>query len=88
MNDIEKNKSEDDKKTVTIIVNGRKREVPKGVLSFSEIVALSGLPNDPNTIFTVTYRRGEGNKEGTLVQGESVKVKEGMIFDVTPTNKS
>jgi hypothetical protein len=88
MNDAEKSQSEDDKKTVTIIVNGRKKEVPKGNLSFSEVVALSGLPNDPNTIFTVTYRRGEGNMEGTLVQGESVKVKEGMIFDVTPTNKS
>lgn len=88
MNDAEKIKDEDDKKTVTIIVNGRKKEVSKGNLSFSEVVALSGLPNDPNTIFTVTYRRGEGNKEGTLVEGESVKVKEGMIFDVTPTNKS
>jgi Multiubiquitin len=88
MNDAEKHKNEDDKKTVTIIINGRKKEVPKGDLSFSEVVALSGLPNDPNTIFTVTYRRGEGNNEGPLVQGESVKVKEGMIFDVTPTNKS
>jgi hypothetical protein len=88
MNDTEKTANEDAKTTVTIIVNGRKKEVPKGDLSFSQVVALSGLPNDPNTIFTVTYRRGEGNKEGTLVQGESVKVKEGMIFDVTPTNKS
>jgi Multiubiquitin len=40
-------------------------------------------------MFTVTYRRGEGNKpEGTLVEGETVKVKEGMIFNVTATDKS
>ena len=45
-------------------------------------------PSDPNTIFTVTYRRAQGNKEGTLVEGETVKVKEGTIFNVTPTNKS
>ena len=53
------------------------------------MVTLSGLPSGPNTIFTVTYRRGEGKKpEGTLVDGESVKVKDGMIFNVTATNKS
>jgi hypothetical protein len=88
MSDSEHNRNDVDKKTVTIIVNGRKKEAPKGNLSFAEVIALSGLPKDPNTIFTVTYRRGEGNKEGILVEGESVKVKEGMIFDVTPTNKS
>jgi hypothetical protein len=87
MSDSDKNKDEE-KKTITIIVNGRKKEVPKGDISFSEVVTLSGLPSDPNSLFTVTYRRGEGNKEGSLVQGESVKVKEGMIFDVTQTNKS
>lgn len=35
------------------------------------------------------YRRGEGNKpEGSLVQGETVKIKDGMIFNVTATDKS
>jgi Multiubiquitin len=78
----------DSHKEVTIIVNGREKKVPKEELSFDEIVALANLPSDPNTIFTVTYRRAQGNKEGTLVEGETVKVKEGTIFNVTPTNKS
>jgi hypothetical protein len=78
----------DGPKEVTIIVNGREKKVAKGDISFAEVVALANLPSNPNTIFTVTYRRGEGNKEGALVEGETVKVKEGMIFNVTPTDKS
>ena len=73
----------------TIIVNGREKVVTTKELSFAEIVALAGLPTGPNICFTVTYRRGQGNKpEGTLVEGDSVKVKEGMIFNVTATDKS
>jgi hypothetical protein len=75
-------------KTVTIIVNGRPKEVAKEDISFAEIVALAGFTPSPTTIFTITYRKGEGNKEGTLVEGESVKVKDGMIFNVTATDKS
>jgi hypothetical protein len=75
-------------KEVTIIVNGLEKEVAKEDISFTEVVALANLPSNPNTIFTVTYRRGEGNKEGTLVEGETVKVKEGMIFNVSATDKS
>lgn len=75
-------------KQVIIIVNGREKKVAKEEISFAEVVELAGLPSTPNTIFTVTYRRGHGNKEGTLVEGESVKVKEGMIFNVTATDKS
>jgi hypothetical protein len=76
-------------KQYTIVVNGREKVVVTKELSFAEVVALSGLPSGPNTVFTVTYRRGQGHKpEGTLVAGESVKVKDGMIFNVTATNKS
>jgi hypothetical protein len=39
-------------------------------------------------MFTVTYRKAEGGKEGFLVEGESVKAHEGMIFNVTATDKS
>jgi histidinol dehydrogenase len=54
-----------------------------------EIVALANLPTGPNFFYTVTYRRGHGNKpEGTLVEGDKVQIKEGMIFNVTATDKS
>jgi Multiubiquitin len=81
----------DGNKEVTIIVNGRKKEISKKELSFAEVVALafSVPPTGENILFTVTYRKGSDNKpEGTLIQGQSVKVKEGMIFNVTATDKS
>ncbi len=59
-------------------------------LTFAQVVALApDLPTGPNVIFTVTFKRGHGNKpEGTLTEGETVKVKEGMIFNVTATLQS
>jgi hypothetical protein len=52
-------------------------------------IAFGPLSGNENTIYTLTYKRGHGNKpEGTLVSGETVKVKEGMVFNVTRTDKS
>lgn len=79
-------------KTVTIIVNGREKEVPKNDdLTFDELVVLAfdPVPTGEFICFTITYRKGHGNKpEGTLAEGESVKAKDGMIFNVTATDKS
>jgi len=86
-----KEREQGHQKPVEIIVNGRQKTVTSKELSFDEIVALAfdNPPTGDNTIFTVTYRRGEGNKpEGTLVKGETVRVKDGMIFNVTATNRS
>lgn len=85
------NKDHGHDKDFTIIVNAQEKQVTGKELSFEQVVALA-FPDGPrggNRIYTVTYRRGEGKKpEGTLVAGESVKIKEGMIFNVTPTDKS
>src|ERR1035438_7717777 len=78
-------------KEFTIIVNGRKKVVAKKQLTFDEIVALAfdPVPTGPNIMFTITYRHGpHGNPEGTLIEGGSVKIKNGMIFNVTATDKS
>ena len=83
--------SEHEAKTYEIIVNGRQKTVSTKEVTFDQIVHLAydNPPSGPNVIFTITYHRGEGNKpEGTLVEGGSVKVKDGMVFDVTATNKS
>ncbi len=83
---------EHEKKYVTIIVNGTEKSVEKAELSYEEVVALAfaNPPTGPNILITVNYRRGHGDKpEGSLAAGDPpVKVKEGMIFDVTPTDKS
>lgn len=78
-------------KEFTIIVNGRKKIVHKKSLTFNEIVALAfdTVPVGPNIMFTITYRHGpHANPEGTLIEGGSVKIKNGMIFNVTATDKS
>jgi hypothetical protein len=84
--------SKEEAKTVTIIVNGRQKTVPKNEeLSFDAIIALAfdNPPTGEGVQFTVQYTRGQGNKPaGTLLEGQSVKVKDGMEFDVTPTNRS
>ncbi|MDX9786851.1 MAG: multiubiquitin domain-containing protein [Desulfobacterales bacterium] len=76
-------------KTTTIIVNGRQREVTGKTISYSQVVQLA-FPNDQadaNIDYTVAYANPHG-KDGTLVNGQEVHVKEGMIFNVTKTNRS
>lgn len=78
--------------TVAIMVNGRGHVVAKEELGYDELVKLAfgnNPPSGPYIVITVTYRRGHGNKpEGSLRIGETVKVKDGMIFNVTATDKS
>lgn len=76
---------------ITIIVNGRPTQVHKRELNFMEIVRIY----DPNatindrTAYTITYKRGPAaNPEGSLVDGQSVKLKNGMVFNVTATDRS
>jgi hypothetical protein len=74
-----------------VIVNARPKEVARRELSFDEVVhlAFENPPNGPNIKFTITYRNGpRRNPEGTLTEGKSVFLKNGMVFNVTPTDKS
>lgn len=79
-------------KKIAIIVNGREKRVELDQLTFEQLVTLAfGDDPDPgpNISFTVTYRGGGGrDPEGSLVKGQSVKVKEGTIINVTRTDKS
>ena len=86
-NEAQKNRRERFK----IIVNARSKEVTDDEQSFEQIIALAfnPVPTGPNFVFTVTFRKGpRENPEGTLTRGESVEIKDGMIFDVTATDKS
>jgi hypothetical protein len=93
MNSAQENKHEGQghNKEFRVVVNGRPKVVTGKEMSFTEIIALAfdNPPTGPNIVFTVTYRRGEGNKpEGTMVEGDTVKIKDGMVFNVTATDKS
>lgn len=77
--------------TITVIVNGRPREVDHLVLTFDEVVQLAfdPVPTGPNVLLTVSFRNAAGEKKGTLAEGESIEVKQhGTVFNVRATDKS
>jgi hypothetical protein len=78
-------------KEFSIIVNGRPKTVKAKRLSFLEVVALAYNPvrTEPTVIYTVSYSNGpRANPEGDLTKGHSVKLKDGMVFLVTETDRS
>ncbi|MEQ8471507.1 MAG: multiubiquitin domain-containing protein [Marinoscillum sp.] len=76
-------------KEITIYVNGTPEPWIGKIISFDEVVKLA-YPTPPyaNTEYQVVYAEAQGNKEGTLAEGQEVKIKEGTQFDVTATDKS
>lgn len=79
-------------KVVTLIVNGRRKEWPEHKkISFREVVVLAygAFEDAPNIEYTVTYSNGpRQNPHGIMVDGDNVKVQEGMNFNATRTDKS
>ena len=81
----------DEKKLVTIYVEGIPHEWPKEEITFAEVVTLE-VPDyavHPEITYSVKYTRGHGSKpEGVLAPGGSVRVKERMEFSVSDTGQS
>ena len=74
-----------------IIVNARRKTVSGRKISFAQIVKLAfpDGPPSPQTIYTVAYSNGPPpNPEGKMVAGQTVKIWDGMVFDVTETSRS
>jgi tRNA(Ile)-lysidine synthase TilS/MesJ len=74
-----------------VIVNLREKTVDERYLSFEQVVKLA-YP-DPTLgkeyDYTVTYDKGpKENPEGEMVSGDTVKIKDGMVFNVTQTDRS
>lgn len=77
-------------KVVTIVVNTRDKEWSEKEISYRQVVELA-FPNSDfdRFVYTVSYSKGIDKKpKGTLADGQSVHVKDGMIFDVERANKS
>jgi hypothetical protein len=80
-----------DGRELTVVINAREQVVTSKDLTFEQLVtyAFPTAPSGDNVLFTISYRRGHGDKpEGSLLAGESVKVKDGMVFVVSATDKS
>lgn len=79
-------------KIYTIIVNGREKTFDSKIISFEQIVILAfgEYSTNPNTTYTITFFKGgnDNRPEGTIIEGETMKLKDGTIFNVTATDKS
>lgn len=80
-----------DNKFVTIVVNGRPKEVTTEEITFDELVdlAFDDPARGPQIVFTITFRNAGGRiEEGELDEGQRIKVKDGTIVNVTRTDQS
>ena len=78
-------------KTLSITVNGRRKEVEQEELSFDELVELAfdDPARGPQIVFTITFRDAGGRiTEGELDEGKRLKVRDGTIVNVTRTDQS
>ena len=79
------------RKGLTIIVEATPHQWLKPTISYMEVVTLfdPSYPQHPDITYSVTFKRGPGVRpEGILVPGASVKVKDCMVFNVSPTGQS
>lgn len=87
------NTSEKDahEKQFTIIVNAQEKKVSEKTLTYDDVVKIAyPVPPEGNIIgYTITYRNADQNPSaGDLKPDWKVTVKNGTIFNVTPTIKS
>jgi hypothetical protein len=78
-------------KPVTIIVNTRAVAWNDKNITFEELVSLAypGQMLTEGDSVTVRYSRGhDGHGNGTLTAGETVTLKDGMVFDAVRTSRS
>ncbi len=74
-------------KPVQIIINGTAHTARQQRIIYEEVVRLA-FPEGPFDItYAVDYANDHG-PDGTLTQGQSAKVREGMSFNVIKSNRS
>ncbi len=78
----------DHTKIYRIQVNGVEKTVDHDVLTYDEVVRLAFPQSDPATIYSVTFEKAKDPKDGELVAGGSVTIKENTEFDVDDTGRS
>lgn len=72
-----------------IKVNGRTRKVCGERQDYRDIAAIA-YPNPDFTkfLYTITYLNGIHGASGDLVEGETIEIKNGMVFNVRRSDKS
>lgn len=83
--------SERPEKEIKIMVNGIVKEWDRRKITFKDVIDLAyGEYIDlPTMVYTVAYEDGpRPNPEGSMLKGDSVFIKNKMIFHATQTDKS
>lgn len=80
-------------KDFEVVINGTEELLDHDTISYEELGQLAFPGHNPAAMFTVTYRHAnpshDAKASGTLVAGESVKVKKkGTEFNVRLTTRS
>lgn len=78
-------------KEYEVTINGTAFPLDHDTVTYEELGQLAYPGHDTQALFTVTYRHADGphGGKGTLVAGESVKVKKnGTTFSVRLTTRS
>lgn len=78
-------------KEVVIIVKGKPVKWDKPQITFAEVIVLAfgQYIDSPTMVYTVGYEDGpKENREGSMLKGSIVFVKNKMIFHATATDKS
>lgn len=89
LNDETDENHDEHSKEISIIINGREYTFDKKWISYEEILNLADINKESqNSIILIVFERAENGKEGTLAPGDTVKAKDGMVFNVSTTNKS
>ena len=70
------------------ILNGKKLELFKTYLSFSELVELAGYKKWETPTIVYYHKDGKVTRAGSLLPGHSVEVLDGMIFNVVNTGSA
>ena len=82
-------RAEEEGREFDIIVNGRPKVVSPKKQTYRDIARVAYPDADfSKFLYTITYFNGEGGRGGDLVEGETVKVKNGMVFNVRRSDKS
>ena len=73
-----------------IWVNGDEVVVDHEVLTFDQVVSYAKdlIPPGPVVEYTVAFEKAAHPHKGTLIAGETVRIKDGTEFEVTATNCS
>jgi len=86
---MSKNDAPGQNKEYTITVNGRDYPWNEKKISFSQVLNLIGKSETDNIYYMITYSRGDDKgPKGEITKTKDAKVKDGMIINAKPNNKS